>query len=90
MGRELYFRELERRGGDRRHVEPFEPPVNLPLVDPEFWPRQITLICPDNKLGGFLTGTLRFSRRYAKRLMQRGYEDATKALQASGLRSGEG
>jgi hypothetical protein len=81
----MYEAELERRGGDRHHAERFNPPVNLPLIDAAFWPKRIVLVCPDRKLGGFLTGTLRFSRRYASRLMLRGYQDATMALRANGL-----
>lgn len=81
----LYFAELEQRGGDRRHAEPFEPPVNLPLIQPQFWPERLILICPDRPLGGFLTGTMRFSRRYANRLILRGYLDANTALEAAGL-----
>ena len=82
--RQLYFDELSRRGGDPLHAEPFNPPVNLPLAEPASWPARVVLICPDKPLGSFLTGTMRFSGRYARRLLQQGYLDATRVINGRG------
>jgi hypothetical protein len=78
--RQFYFAELRRRGWDRQHAEPFDPPVNLPLIEPVQWPAQVVLICPDKELGSFLSGTIRFSGRYARRLLQQGYADTNRVI----------
>jgi hypothetical protein len=83
--RELYLAELARRGGDPRHASTFDPPVNLPLSEPDRWPSRLVLVCPDKPVGSFLTGTIRFTGRYARRLLKEGYEDATRAFERSGL-----
>jgi predicted acylesterase/phospholipase RssA len=81
---ELYYSELYRRGGDRYEATyeapHYEPPVTLPLRSPESWPEQTILIAPKRSLGTFLTGTMHFRARYAKRLLQQGYEDAIAAI----------
>ena len=81
---ELYYWELYRRGGDlyeaKYEAPHYEPPVILPLRSPESWPEQTVLIAPKRSLGTFLTGTMHFRARYAKRLLQQGYEDAIAAI----------
>jgi hypothetical protein len=83
--RKLYLAELARRGGDPRHASEFDPPVNLPLSELSRWPSRVVLICPDKPLGSFLTGTMRFTGRYARRLLKEGYVDATRVIEKSGL-----
>ena len=83
--RELYLAELARRGGDPRHASTFNPPVNLPLSEPDRWPSRVVLMCPDKQVGSFLTGTMRFTGRYARRLLKEGYDDAIRAIERSGL-----
>jgi hypothetical protein len=83
--RDLYFSELHRRGGDRNHAPHYEPPVNLPLRDPEGWPQRIVLIAPSKPLGNFLTGTLNFRPGYTRRLIVQGYQDAMNAIRENGL-----
>ena len=83
--RELYLTELARRGGDPRHASAFEPPVNLRLPEPDRWPSRVTVICPDQEVGAFLTGTMRFTGRYTRRLLKEGYDDAIRAIKRSGL-----
>ena len=83
--RELYVAELARRGGDPQHASTFNPPVNLPLSDPDRWPARVVLMCPDKPVGSFLTGTIRFTGSYARRLLKEGYDDATRAIERSGL-----
>jgi predicted acylesterase/phospholipase RssA len=77
---ELYYAELDRRGGNRNEAPQYEPPVTLRLRSPESWPEQTVLIAPKRSLGTFLTGTMHFRARYAKRLLQQGYEDAITAI----------
>jgi predicted acylesterase/phospholipase RssA len=60
-----------------------DPPKHIPLRE---FPRRglrITVIAPERRLGGFWTGTLSFRPRYARRLIERGYRDARKALSRS-------
>lgn len=81
--RRLYYEELERRGGDPDHAPRYDPPVNLPLAEPADWPSRTLVIAPDKRLGSFLTGTMRFTRRYTNRLVERGIADATRAIETS-------
>ena len=83
--RELYVAELARRGGDPQHASTFNPPVNLPLSEPDRWPSRVVLMCPDKPVGSFLTGTIRFTGSHARRLLKEGYDDATRAIERSGL-----
>jgi hypothetical protein len=83
--RELYLAELARRGGDPRHPSTFDPPVNLPLSEPDRWPSRVVLMCPDKPVGSFLTGTIRFTGAYARRLLKEGYDDAIRAIERSDL-----
>jgi predicted acylesterase/phospholipase RssA len=57
----------------------------LPDRDPKKFPHTIRIFAPKRSLGGFLTGTLNFNGRYARKRMREGYLDTMKALQEMGL-----
>jgi len=75
-GKELYYAELNKRKEDPRHAIYYQPPINLPLRQPEAWPPRMIVISPQRPLGSFLTGTINFRSRYARRLIEQGYRDA--------------
>ncbi len=53
---------------------------------PKDWPLpRIVEIFPSRTLGGFLTGTLNFSARKAKALMEQGRSDTDAVLQSLGI-----
>jgi predicted acylesterase/phospholipase RssA len=86
--RRLYYEELNRRGADADHAPQYDPPVNLPLAEPTRWPSRTLVIAPDRRLGSFLTGTMRFTRRYANRLVEQGIADASRAIETTGFALG--
>ncbi len=56
------------------------PPVHLPYLEPEIWPKKITLIAPQESFGNFLTATLNFGQSKARRLVKLGWQDTRRAL----------
>lgn len=53
-----------------------DPPVAVPYEQPTKWPNRIVTLSPSEHLGGFLDGTLNFTREYAQRLIELGERDA--------------
>ena len=74
--RMMYQAEMVKRRISKNVDDKISPPVNVPYVNPENWPRNIVVISPQKKLGGFLRGTMNFNSSYAKRIMKQGYNDA--------------
>src|SRR5207248_2327487 len=59
-----YSQELSRRS---------DPPTRLPYLEPGAWPKKLLLIAPKNSFGNFLTATLNFSQRKARKLLELGW-----------------
>jgi hypothetical protein len=57
------------------------PPENIPYQALPIVATQIVLISPKKSLGSFIRGTMNFSGRYAKRLMDIGYRNACESIQ---------
>lgn len=79
--RQSYFTECDRRGRPRWLLPGFQPPKVVPLREPEAFPQKVIVIAPSRSFGGFIRGTLNFSRRKAERLSRLGYQDALLALE---------
>ena len=66
-----------------------DPPVVVPLRDPQFWPESRTInlvvISPDKPLGGLLRGTMNFSRTRAMENIRLGREAAGAELKKGRL-----
>ncbi len=61
------------------------PPRIIPLKDPNKWPERVLILQPKESLGNILTGTLNFSSKYTKRLIDLGYNDAIEFINDNNL-----
>jgi hypothetical protein len=69
---------------------PWRPELKAPKVIPDRAPEKfptIRVFAPKRSLGGFLTGTLNFNGKYARRRMREGYLDTMKSLRDMGIAS---
>ncbi len=74
------YEEAMKKGRTSRLIdERIDPPVNFPYND---FPRtvQVDVVAPDQSLGRFLSGTMNFRRKYARKLLRLGYQDAKRFL----------
>ena len=56
-----------------------EPPIIIPLTEPDRCPKRFIIIAPKKPLGSFLTATMNFSGRKAKEWMTMGYQEGRDA-----------
>lgn len=54
-----------------------DPPRIVPLRAPDRWPKSVVIIAPKIKLGTFLTGTLNFSTKVARKRRDEGKKEAS-------------
>ena len=66
--------------GSAETVRRFWPPVFLPFREPPHVVTQPLVIAPKTDLGGFVFGTLNFSRAKSRQLLQLGWQDCRHAL----------
>jgi hypothetical protein len=79
--RQSYFAECDRQGKRFWLLPRFRPPKVVPFREPEGFPQKVIIIAPSRPFGGFIQGTLNFSRRKAEKLSMLGYGDALQALE---------
>jgi len=75
----LSFRPAHMGLGEIPHFRIREPHAMVPLRDPPHWPRVLEL-APRQTLGSFVTGTMRFNKKYCIAMLRLGYSQALEQL----------
>jgi predicted acylesterase/phospholipase RssA len=78
----LYRNAMTTRKARSTVDEIIHPPENVPYRRLPLMASRIVVVSPRKSLGSFLSGTMNFSGRYARRLLDCGYRDAYEVVQS--------
>ncbi len=78
--------EYVQNDGFRKPYRYSDPPATIPFRDFTHLMPRISYVSPERSLGGLISGTLNFSKEYSTKLIDMGYQDGIRFLNATGLK----